>query len=163
MTSAGSVLVALRVKASPERAFDAFTGEIGSWWRPDPLFPVTPRGDGTLAFEGGAGGRLVTRLPNGKNFEIGRVIEWRRGAKLAFTWRHATFTDEQETRVEVTFEPVGAETRVSVTHMGWTDIPREHVARHGFPDHATLMRVADWWRRSLDTMQRKISATSKSG
>lgn len=157
MTPAGSVLVALRVKASPERTFDVFTGEIGSWWRPDPLFPITPRGDGALAFEGGVGGRLVSRLPDGKSFEIGRVIEWRRGAKLCFAWRHATFTDEQETRVEVTFEPVGAETRVSVTHMGWMDIPREHAARHGFPDRITLMRAADWWRRSLDGMQRRAA------
>jgi hypothetical protein len=41
-----SVLVALRVRASPERAFDAFTREIGEWWRPGPLFAITPHGDG---------------------------------------------------------------------------------------------------------------------
>ena len=36
MTS--KVYVALRVKASPERAFAAFTEEIGQWWRPSQLF-----------------------------------------------------------------------------------------------------------------------------
>ena len=34
MTS--KVYVALRVKASPERAFQAFVDEIGLWWRPSP-------------------------------------------------------------------------------------------------------------------------------
>jgi len=46
MTDADCVLVALRVNATPERAFDAFTEEISQWWRPDPLFQITPKGDG---------------------------------------------------------------------------------------------------------------------
>ena len=41
MTS--KVYVALRVKATPERAFAVFTGEIGAWWRPSGLFQTTPR------------------------------------------------------------------------------------------------------------------------
>jgi len=36
------VIVALRVKATPERAFDAFVREIGLWWRPNGLFRLTP-------------------------------------------------------------------------------------------------------------------------
>lgn len=35
MTSA--VLVSLRVAATPQRAFDVFTREIGLWWRPNGL------------------------------------------------------------------------------------------------------------------------------
>ena len=45
MSGEDCVLVALRVAASPARAFEAFTQEIGQWWRPDPLFKITPRGD----------------------------------------------------------------------------------------------------------------------
>ncbi|MBI1366455.1 MAG: ATPase [Alphaproteobacteria bacterium] len=156
MTS--SVLIALRVKASPERAFDVFTEEISAWWRPDPLFEITPRGDGVLSFEGGENGRLITTLANGKVFEIGHVTEWRRGEMLAFSWRHATLMDEQKTRVEVTFEAIGEETRVSVRHFGWLDIPQSHVARHRFPDMVTQQRVADWWRRSLAALAVEISA-----
>jgi uncharacterized protein YndB with AHSA1/START domain len=144
-----SVLVALRVKSSPERAFDVFTNDIGEWWKPDPLFRITPDGDGELAFEGGEGGCLVTRLEDGKVFEIGRVTEWVRGERLAFTWRPANFSQDQITRVEVTFEAAGAETRVTVRHYGWIEIPREHASRHGFPDHVTQLRTADWWRRSM--------------
>ena len=46
MTSA--VIVSLRVDASPARAFEAFTAEIGEWWQASPLFMLTPRGDGRL-------------------------------------------------------------------------------------------------------------------
>jgi uncharacterized protein YndB with AHSA1/START domain len=152
MTS--SVLVALRVKASPELAFDVFTREIGEWWRSDPLFAITPHGDGILAFEGEQDGRLVARLSGGAVFEIGRVREWRRGERLAFDWRQSTFAPGQMTRVEVTFAAVGEETRVTVRHFGWTEIPREHVARHGFPDPITQLRAAEWWQRSLDSFGR---------
>jgi uncharacterized protein YndB with AHSA1/START domain len=146
-----SVLVALRVRASPERAFDAFTREIGEWWRPDPLFAITHGGDGVLAFEGEEGGRLVAHLPDGALFEIGRVTEWRCGGRLSFDWRQATFAPGQTTRVEVTFAPAGDETRVTVRHFGWLEIPREHAARHGFPDEITQIRAAEWWRKSLDS------------
>jgi uncharacterized protein YndB with AHSA1/START domain len=151
MTSA--VLVAMRVNADPARAFDVFTREIAAWWRPSGLFQITPRGDGELRFEGGEGGRLVTRLPNGREFEIGRILIWAPPDRLAFSWRQATFTRDQETRVEVRFELVGEQTRVTVEHRGWAEIPREHAARHGFPDHATLQRAAEWWRASLEGLE----------
>jgi uncharacterized protein YndB with AHSA1/START domain len=152
MSGADCVLVALRVRATPERAFDVFTQEISSWWRPDPLFRITPRGDGVLAFEGGESGRLVSRLANGKVFEIGRVTAWEPGARLAFDWRQVSFPKDMKTRVEVTFEAVADETRVTVRHIGWTALPQDQAARHGFPDMITQQRVANWWRRSLESL-----------
>lgn len=156
MTS--SVFVALRVPADPARAFDAFTREIASWWQPDGLFQITPQGDGELAFEPGVGGRLVTRLANGETFEIGRISAWEPGRRLVFSWRQANFPAERSTEVEVRFEPVGEETRVSIEHRAWDTIPQRHVARHGFPEHITLQRVADWWRASLRTLRERLSA-----
>ena len=50
------VLVSLRVKATPERAFAAFVNDIGAWWRANPLFAFTPRDPGVLGFEPGAAG-----------------------------------------------------------------------------------------------------------
>lgn len=152
------VLVALRVPADPARAFDAFTREIASWWQPDGLFRITPHGDGELAFEPGVGGRLVTHLPNGEMFEIGRVSVWEPGQRLVFVWRQASFLPEQSTEVEVLFEPVGEETRVSIEHRAWDTIPQRHVARHGFPEHVTLQRVADWWRASLGALQAQLAS-----
>jgi uncharacterized protein YndB with AHSA1/START domain len=147
MTSA--VLVSLRVAASPERAFDVFTQEIGQWWRPNGLFQITPRGDGVLSFEGGAGGRLIATLPNGVVYEIGRITTWAPGETLAFSWRPASVPEDLTTHVAVRFEAIGAETRVTVEHRGWSEIPQKHVARHGFPERATLMRASEWWRANL--------------
>jgi len=143
------VVVALRVKASPDRAFEAFTREIGAWWRPSALFAFTPRDPGRLAFEPGANGRLIETLANGKVFEIGRVRAWEPPKRLVFGWRQATFAPEQNTEVEVRFEPVGEETRVTVEHVGWDSVPMAHVARHGFPNALFLTRHGEWWQALL--------------
>ena len=144
-----SVFVALRVKATPERAFTVFTSEIGLWWRPNRLFSFTPRSPGAMAFEGGEGGRLIETLPNGKAFEVGKIRVWAPGERLVFGWRCATFEPGLDTEVEVRFEAVGEETRVSVEHRGWDGVPQEHVARHGFPLTYFLTREAEWWRAML--------------
>lgn len=149
MTS--KVFVALRVKASPARAFEVFTDEIGAWWRPNGLFQTTPRPPGRLSFEPGQDGRLIETLANGKVFEIGRILAWEPPARLVFTWRQATFPPDLTTEVEVRFEPVGEETRVSVEHRGFDKVP-EGAARHGFPDQALLMRLGEWWQDLLASL-----------
>lgn len=140
------ILVALRVPASPERAFEAFTAEIGQWWRPNSLFQFTPREPGVLSFEPGPEGRLVETRANGKVFEIGKVRAWEPPRRLVFGWRQASFASEQDTEVEVTFEAMGEETRVTVQHLGWDRVPQTHVAKHGFPDAIFLRRHAEWWQ-----------------
>lgn len=144
MTS--KVFVALRVKVPPERAFAAFVDEIGAWWRPNDLFQITPRAPGLLAFEPGEGGRLTETLADGKVFEIGRITAWDPPARLVFTWRQANFPPDLRTEVEVRFEGLGDETRVSVEHRGFDQVPADSAARHGFPDQALLMRLAEWWQ-----------------
>lgn len=142
-----AVIVSLRVPASPLDAFDVFTREIGLWWRPSALFQLTPHGDGELRFENQE--RLVSVLPDGKIFEVGRVTAWAPGERLALTWRQATFAPDQATHVEVRFEAVGDETRVTVEHRGWDAIPPEHAARHGFPLQVFQMRQGEHWRGLL--------------
>ncbi len=144
------VIVALRVKADPMRAFEVFTAEIGAWWRYNPMFRFTPREPGVMAFEDG---RLIETRASGKVFEVGTVSVWDPGRRLVFGWRQAAFTPEQHTEVEVTFVAVGEETRVSVTHTGWDTVPAEHVARHGFPDALFLRRHAEWWQVLLGSFK----------
>lgn len=150
MTS--KVYVAVRVPADPATAFALFTEDIGAWWQPSELFQITPRGDGRLAFEPGPGGRLYTVLDDGEIFEIGRIMAWEPGRRLVFQWRQANFDPNQATEVEIRFEAVGGDTRVSVEHRAWDTIPKDHASRHGFPEAATLARVADWWRDSLSAL-----------
>jgi len=142
------VYVAMRVRATPERAFAAFVEEIGAWWRPSMLFQTTPR-PGRLSFEPGEDGRLIETREGGKVFEIGRIRVWEPPNRLVFAWRQANFPPDLHTEVEVGFEAVGEETRVSVEHRGFDQVPAGSVARHGFPDQVLLLRLAEYWRGQL--------------
>lgn len=151
-----TVLVAFRVNATPTRAFEAFTEEIALWWRPHRLFQITPRGDGVLRFEPGPEGRLVAQLPDGKVHELGRITVWAPGERLVVGWRPASVPPDQATELEVRFEAIGAETRVTVEHRGWDGVARENAARHGFPDGPFLQHTARWWQGELAALARQI-------
>ena len=153
MTS--KVYVALRVKATPQRAFAAFVDEIGAWWRPSVLFQTTPR-PGRLSFEPGEGGRLIETREGGKVFEIGRIRVWEPPHRLVFAWRQASFPLDLHTEVEVAFQAVGEETRVSVEHRGFDQVPAGNAARHRFPDEVLLMRLADYWRSQLAAVGERL-------
>jgi Activator of Hsp90 ATPase homolog 1-like protein len=156
------ILVSLRVAAVPERAFEAFVSEIGVWWRPNALFRFTSHPAGVVAFEPGLGGRFTETSADGEAFEIGRITVWEPGVRLAFTWRQASFALAQTTEVEVRFEPVGNETRVTVEHRGWETIPQEHVARHGFPDAIFLQRHGEWWQSLVRFYAARVANSAKS-
>jgi len=100
---ASRILVSLRVAATPERAFSVFVHEIGAWWRPNGLFRFATRSPGVLAFEPEPGGRFTETFGDDEVFEIGRITAWEPGARLAFTWRQASFAPDQVTQVEVRF------------------------------------------------------------
>ena len=156
------VLVTMRVPCSPIQAFEIFTQDIGDWWADSPLFRFTPRSPGALAFEPpdekGENGRLIERLPNGKSFEIGPVRLWQPGERLVVGWRMANFGPEHATEVDVRFEPVGDETRVSVEHRGWDSVPQQHLARHGFPLQLTNQRQGEQWRAGLARLKLRAAA-----
>jgi uncharacterized protein YndB with AHSA1/START domain len=151
------ILVSLRVGASPERAFEAFTREIGLWWRPNTRFRFTSRLGGVLSFEPGVGGRLVETFANGEIFEIGRITHWEPSVRLEFNWRQDGFGREEITHVIVRFERTGDETRVTVEHIGWDSVSGAHVARHGFPDDVFMRRHGEWWQGLLASFVRRVA------
>lgn len=156
MTS--KVYVALRVKATPARAFAVFTAEIGDWWRPHGLFQTTPRAPGRLAFEETADGRrLIETLANGKVFQIGAVLTWEPPERLVFSWRQAAFPPDLHTEVEVRFEAVGDETRVSVEHRGFDRVPAESAARHRFADPLLLTKLSEFWQAQLRSVSGRVT------
>lgn len=58
MTDGSRVLVAVRVASDCDRAFEAFTAEIGQWWRPNSLFRFGAGAEAaTMVFEPGPDGR----------------------------------------------------------------------------------------------------------
>lgn len=89
-------------------------------------------------------------------FEIGRIRAWEPPSRLVFGWRQASFAEGQDTEVEVTFEAVGAETRVTVQHFGWDSVPQTHVAKHAFPDAIFLRRHAEWWQSLLAAFKVRV-------
>jgi uncharacterized protein YndB with AHSA1/START domain len=144
------VLVALRVDATPARAFRAFTEEIGQWWQPNGLFQFTEGRNGRLTFvQPGPRGRLVETYDDGSSFTVGQVRAWEPDRRLVLSWRHASFAADQETELHVRFDPVGAQTRVTVEHYGWDTIPATHAARHGFDLAVFQLRFAEWWQLLL--------------
>ena len=157
------VLVSLRVKAPADRAFAAFVNDIGAWWQANPMFAFTPRDPGVLAFEPGEGGRLTETLASGKVFEIGKIRAWEPPRRLVFGWRQAAFAADQDTEVEIRFETVGEETRVTVEHTGWDSVPAAHVARHGFPNQLFLTRHAEWWQALLASYKHRIGDGDERG
>jgi hypothetical protein len=154
------VIVSIRVPCSPVQAFEVFTEEIGEWWSHNDLLKLTPRSPGKLSFEppsNATPGRLVEQLPNGKTFEIGPIRVWSPGEKLVVGWRQATFGPDHATEVEIRFEPVGNDTRVTVEHRGWETVPQEHVARHTLPLPIFYQWQGNQWRAGLDQLRNIIS------
>lgn len=160
------VVVSIRVPCSPIQAFDVFVDDIADWWADTPFFRFTPRSPGQLAFERpdaeGRNGRLVEKLPNGKVFEVGQVAHWSPGERLVVGWRQASFGPEHATEVEVRFEPVGGETRVTVEHRGWDSVPLGHVARHGHPLPLFQQRQGEQWRAGLEAIVRRLANVTSS-
>ena len=151
--SGAAVIVAPRVAATPARAFEVFTRDIGSWWQSHPLFELARGDDGVPRFDpAGPGGRLVTRFDDGEEWEIGPVRHWLPGERLAFGWRLPSFASDQSTEVDVRFERIGGETRVTVEHRGWHTIPQDHAARHGFELMLFQRRLGEHWRELLKAM-----------
>lgn len=155
------VLVAIRVPATPSRAFAAFTEEIAQWWKPNRLFTFTTAKFGRMSFEPGEGGRLIETAKDGSVFEVGRITAWEPPSRLVFTWRQATFEPDQFTEVHVRFEPAGDETRVTVEHFGWDAIPQDHAARHRFPLQPFLMRHGEWWQALLRSFKSVVADTAR--
>ncbi len=146
------IIVSVRIAAPPREIFDIFTRDIALWWRTSPLFQFTPREGGVLSFEPGEGGRFIETLPSGTVFVIGRIRVWQPGERLVFGWRQATFAKDQNTQVDVRFEAVGDETRVTVEHEGWDSVPGTHVARHTMSNIVFLRRHGEYWQALLEAL-----------
>ena len=124
------------------------------WGRPVHLHTLIDGKPTMLSFDGTE--RLIETRDGGKVFEIGKVTIWEPGARLVFGWRQATFTSDMATEVEVLFEAVGEETRVTVSHVGWDSVPQAHLAKHGFPEQAFLARHGEWWRVLLGELREHL-------
>lgn len=121
----------LRVACTPERAFEIFTAEIGSWW---PAHSHSIGGEQVveIVFESHVGGRIFERHVDGGEGDWGRVLEWEAPRRFVMSW-HPGHSPAEATELEVRFEAEGEGTRVELEHRGWERRgERAHEARKGY-------------------------------
>ena len=106
----------LSVNCSPERAFEVFTAEVGSWW-PTKTHSIHKDGVTGVILEQHEGGELY-ELAEGRREHWARVTAWEPPMRLVLAW-HVDPDRAGPTEVEVTFTPEGAGTRVVLEHRNW--------------------------------------------
>ncbi len=114
------------VEATPEKAFEIFTDEIGLWWRTGtPYWNDRERGL-SVRIEPWVGGRFIEvyDLETGSGMEVGRVTAWEPGRRLALTWTQVGWPEGASTDVEISFEPAGeGRTSIRLEHRGFERVP----------------------------------------
>ena len=113
MTQPALVRVTIHVGVDPATAFAVFTEEIDAWYRRGPHSFFNPRRAIGIRLEPGVGGRLMELYDEatGDGREMARVTAWDPGSRLLLR-------DTRDTEIEVTFEPRGDETKVTLEHRG---------------------------------------------
>jgi hypothetical protein len=114
-----SVVRTVEVRVDPVRAFEAFTDEIGEWYGSGPYSWNDPDRAVGIRFEPGVGGRLVEVWDSdtGEGYEMGRIVAWEPGRRVAWTFRSVHMRAD-DTEVDVRFEPTERGTRVTLEHRG---------------------------------------------
>ena len=93
------------------QAFTLFTTQISAWWPAERRH--TDDSESTLHLE--ATGRFFERARDGREVDLGRVVEWQAPERIVLDFYIAT-GPARPTQVEVTFTPETDGTRVTVTH-----------------------------------------------
>jgi uncharacterized protein YndB with AHSA1/START domain len=103
-----------------DRAFEAFTGDMGKWWPPE--HHILEGELDAMVLEPRAGGRIYDRATDGSECPWARVLVWDPPHRLVFSWditlQWTVETDPERTsEVDVRFvpEPPGR-TRVELEH-----------------------------------------------
>jgi uncharacterized protein YndB with AHSA1/START domain len=116
-TTIEAVKKSLMVNCRPERAFEVFTREIGSWW-PTGEYSIGGEKITEVVFEERVGGRIFERHSDGGEGEWGRVLAWEPPHRFVMSWypgKDAT----SATELEIRFAPEGDGTRLELEHRGW--------------------------------------------
>lgn len=142
--------ITVSVAVPCDRAFEVFTREIDLWWRRGLRFRHFAGEHSIIAIEPFQGGRVFeSAVEGGPAHEFGKVLEWNPPNRVRFEWRLSNFGPGERTEVDVHFEAMGDETRVTVTHRAWDGIRGDHPARHGQPPADFLRSLGMWWADQL--------------
>ncbi|HEY3643364.1 MAG TPA: SRPBCC family protein [Xanthobacteraceae bacterium] len=113
-----SVRKSITVKADPVRAFEVFTGRIGSWWPRTHCIGSSPQKD--VVLEPKVGGRCFEIGEDGAQCNWGKVLAWEPPTRVLLAWQidgNWKYDPDLITEVEVRFTPLnGGATRVDLEH-----------------------------------------------
>lgn len=107
------------VSASAERAFQAFTAEMGKWWPKDFGIGGSPLVD--VVIEPKVNGRYYERAENGVDTTWGEVSLWEPGKRIVLIWRvngQYAYDAALHTEVDVRFANEAGGCRVTFEHRG---------------------------------------------
>lgn len=128
---------------TPERAFEAYTAEMGSWWHRD--YTGSPDTFRDVTIGPRLGGQVTEQHTGGAEHDWGEVIGWEPGVRVAYTTTLA-MNRAWPTIIRVGF--AGTETGCHVTfeHGGWDS--RNVAERERFGDWPVLL---DRYQRYVTT------------
>jgi uncharacterized protein YndB with AHSA1/START domain len=115
--SIAPVVKSVTVKASPERAFELFTGQMGRWWPVGKTIGKSPHV--AVVVEPRAGGRWFERDAAGLETNWGKVLAWEPPKRVLLGWQlNSQFAYDPEflTEVELTFTPAAGGAIVTLEH-----------------------------------------------
>jgi uncharacterized protein YndB with AHSA1/START domain len=142
------------VAATPQQAFEVFTGGIDRWWPKTHSIGATPPTQSVI--EPFTGGRWYTRHEDGSDVIIGHVRVWQPGERLVVSWEispqwQPEARAELASEVEVRFSDAGAgNTRVELEHRNFE--------RMGEAGGAKMRNEVDnGWPTLMDLFAKEVS------
>jgi len=148
--------ISVAVAIPPSRAFEVFTADIDRWWRRGMKFRHSASRSSLVCIEGKVGGRLFESFETeGARhvIEVGRVRVWEPPHHLKFSWRAGNFAADEQTEVEIQFEPTASGTLVTVTHSGFSALRADHPARHGLQGAEFSRMIGLWWGEQMSSLR----------
>jgi uncharacterized protein YndB with AHSA1/START domain len=112
------------VRSAPERAFELFTAQMGTWWPLESYSRAVNELEGEdiraerLEFRAWMGGSISEHLSDGRILPWGEVVAWQPPGRVVMSWRPHS-QREPPTEVEVTFTAREGGTQVELEHRGW--------------------------------------------
>jgi uncharacterized protein YndB with AHSA1/START domain len=125
------------VQATPARAFEVFTSDIGSWWAPEHHILEAELAE--MVFEPRVGGHVIDRGVDGTECRWARVLAFEPPHRVVISW-DISLAWQLETDPARTSE---IEVRFIEEHPGRTRVELEH--RH-------LDRHGDGWEQMRDAV-----------
>jgi uncharacterized protein YndB with AHSA1/START domain len=108
----------IAVPLAPQRAFDVFTKEVGTWW-PLPTHSVGLERASGVSWGTAVGDELVETLSDGTTAVWGSVLESDPPRLIVLSWHPGQLADDA-TRLELAFSAsADGGTIVELTHSGW--------------------------------------------